>query len=84
MVQRTKRLDYNRIANEQSLNGWSFDELLVRLTADAAQQFGSCDCTNGRACHHAAAAALDGIIRFVMHPEDCPACARLQVQDRET
>lgn len=74
------RLDYNRMADEQSLSGWSFDELVARLAADAASQFGKCDCTNGRACHHAAAAALDGIIRFVKHPDDCPECARLHAE----
>lgn len=70
----TKRVDYNRLADEHSLNGWSFDRLVARLAADAASRFGKCDCTDGRVCHHAAAAGLDGIIRIVMHPDDCPEC----------
>lgn len=75
-----KRLDYNRIADEQSLNGWSLDDLVARLVNDAVKQYGTCGCTNARACVHAAAAALHGLIRIVQHPDDCEDCARLRAQ----
>ena len=73
-----KRLDYNRMADEQSFNGWSLDELIARLASDAARQYGRCGCREKRACIHAAAAALDGIVRIVLHPDDCAECARLR------
>jgi hypothetical protein len=71
------KMDYNRMADEQSFSGWSFDELVDRLVRDAAQQFGRCGCTNQRACVHAAAASLGGILRIARHPDDCPDCARI-------
>ena len=73
-----KLLDYNRMSDEQSFNGWSFDELIASLASEAARQYGQCGCTNPRACRHAAAAALDGIMRIALHPDDCPDCARLK------
>lgn len=72
-----RRFDYNRLADERSLQGWSFDELVAVLVGEAAQQYNRCGCTNPRACHHAAAADLDAILRIVYHPSDCPECARL-------
>lgn len=71
------KMDYNRMADEQSFSGWSFDELVARLARDAAQQFNRCLCVNSIACVHTAAAALDGVLRIAQHPDDCPDCARI-------
>lgn len=77
------KLDYNGMADEQSFSGWSFDELVARLARDAAQQFGRCLCVNPVSCVHAAAASLDGIVRFMQHPDDCPDCARIHKADKD-
>ncbi len=77
-----KKVDYNRLDDGTSFNGWRLTDLLIKLTDDASAEFGRCECRDRTTCHHAGAANLRSIIRFVQHPEDCEDCRRIE-DDRQ-
>lgn len=77
------RLDWNKIDDCQSLNGWRLSRLIKAMLPHYVEQYGRCGCDEPHLCVHAGAASLDGMLRIIEHPPDCPDCARI-ARERET
>jgi len=71
----------NRMRDFQRFNGWTFDRLLREMATTMSLPFGACECSGDkRACVHAAAACLAGLIRIIEHPDNCPDCAAIEAR----
>ena len=75
MAQDRQKIDWNRLNDEQWLNGWRFDELVRWMSDNTGKFAGECGCDEPLRCVHMAAATLSGLLRIVEHGPDCPECA---------
>jgi hypothetical protein len=72
------RLDWNRLDDEQRFAGWRLTDAVRDMAAEHARLFHRCGCEQPGSCIHAAAAGINGLLRIIEHPPDCPRCAELR------